>query len=70
MIAQLDLIYADVYSEAELKAMAVFFGSPEGRSMMAKQPQIMAKMMPLMQGMQRDLMPKIQQLVEESKAAK
>jgi hypothetical protein len=30
----------------------------------------MAHMMPLVQGMQRDLMPKIQQLVEGAKAAK
>ena len=35
---------------------------------MAKQPQIMGRIMPLMQEMQRDLLPKIKQLVEESKA--
>ena len=70
MIAKMDRIYAAVYSEAELKAMKTFFTSPEGRSMLAKQPQVMAQMMPLVQEMQRDLMPKIQQLVEESKAAK
>jgi hypothetical protein len=70
MIAKMDQIYADVYSEAELHAMIAFFNSPEGQSMMAKQPQVMAQLMPLMQGMQRELMPKIQQLVEESKAAK
>jgi hypothetical protein len=69
-IAKMDQIYADVYSEAELKAMSTFFSSPEGRSMQAKQPQIMAKSMPLVQEMQRDLMPKIQQLVAEAKAAK
>jgi uncharacterized protein len=70
VIAKMDQIYADIYSEAELKAMKVFFLSPEGRSMLAKQPQVMAQIMPLMQEMQRDLMPKIQQLVEQSKAAK
>jgi hypothetical protein len=70
MIAKMDQIYADVYSEAELKAMKAFFTSPEGQSMIAKQPQVMARMMPLAQEMQRDLMPKIQQLVEEAKAAK
>ena len=32
-IAKMDQIYADVYSEAELKAMKTFFSSPEGRSM-------------------------------------
>ena len=68
IIAKMDQIYADVYSESDLKAMKVFFTSPEGQSMLAKQPQIMARLMPLAQQMQRDLMPKIQQLVEASKA--
>lgn len=68
-IAKMDQIYADVYSEAELKAMKTFFTSPEGRSMQAKQPQIMAKSMPLVQEMQRELMPKMQQLIAEAKAA-
>jgi uncharacterized protein len=70
MIAKMDQIYADVYSEAELKAMRSFFTSPEGQSMLAKQPQVMARIMPLVQEMQRDLMPKIKQLGEEAKAAK
>jgi hypothetical protein len=69
MINKMDGIYAAVYSELELKAMVAFFKSPEGQSMMAKQPQIMAQMMPLVQEMQQGLMPKIQQLVEEAKAA-
>jgi len=68
MVSKMDQVYADVYSEAELKAMKTFFTSPEGQSMMAKQPQIMAHVMPLVQDMQRDLMPKIQQLVEGAKS--
>jgi hypothetical protein len=67
MIAQMDQVYADIYSEAELKAMIVFFKSPEGESMMAKQPQVMQRMMPLVQSMQRELMPKMQQLTEDLK---
>lgn len=66
MISQMDAIYADVYSEAELKAMVAFFKSPEGQSMIAKQPQVMAKVMPLAQEMQRNLMPKILKLAEEA----
>jgi hypothetical protein len=69
MLTQMDQVYADVYSEAELKAMKAFFLSPEGQSMMAKQPQVMQHVMPLIQSMQRDLMPKIQKLVEETKAS-
>lgn len=69
LIAKMDAIYAEVYSEAELKAMVAFFTSPEGQSMMAKQPQVMTHIMPLVQDMQRSLMPKVKQLVEEARAA-
>lgn len=69
LVGKMDQIYADVYSEAELKAMNAFFLSSEGQSMLAKQPQIMAHIMPLVQQMQRDLMPKVQQLVAQAKAA-
>lgn len=68
MTAQMDTLYAEVYSEAELAAMKAFFSSPEGQSMIAKQPQVMQRVMPLAQAMQRDLMPKIQRLVEEAQA--
>jgi hypothetical protein len=67
MISQMDQVYADVYNEAELKAMIVFFNSPEGASMMAKQPQVMQRVQPLVMSMQRDLMPKIQKLTEDLK---
>lgn len=69
MIGKMDAIYAAVYSEAELRAMLTFFKSPEGQSMMAKQPQVMAQIMPLMQEMQQNLMPKMQKLIQEAKAA-
>ena len=68
MVAQMDHLYADVYSEAELQAMKQFFGSPEGQSMLTKQPQVLAHMMPLMQQMQRELMPKVQALTQELEA--
>lgn len=68
MIAKMDALYAEVYSEAELKAMKAFFASPEGQSMLAKQPQVMQRVMPLAQAMQAELMPKIQQLVQQAQA--
>ena len=68
MLEKVDGIYAEVYSEAELKAMLGFFSSAEGQSMLQKQPQIMQHMMPLVQEMQKELVPKIQQLVEKAKA--
>lgn len=68
MIAQMDHIYAEIYSEVELKAMKDFFSSAAGQSMLAKQPQIMGRIMPLAQQMQRDLAPKIKALVDEARA--
>ncbi len=68
LLTQMDQIYADVYSDSDLRAMKAFFTSPEGQSMLDKQPQIMAHLMPLIQQMQHDLMPKIQQLVEQARA--
>ncbi len=68
MITKMDSVYADIYSEAELKAMIAFFQSAEGKSMMAKQPQVMARIMPLAQEMQQSLMPKMQKLVQEFQA--
>lgn len=67
MISKMDVAYAEVYSEAELKAIIAFFKSPEGESMMAKQPQVMARIMPLMQEMQQSMGPKLQALIEEFK---
>jgi len=67
MLEKVDGVYAEVYSEAELKAMLAFFESPEGKSMILKQPQIMQHMMPLVKSMQAELMPKIQGIVEKAK---
>ncbi|HMD62082.1 MAG TPA: DUF2059 domain-containing protein [Opitutaceae bacterium] len=68
MLDKLDVVYAEVYSPAELKAMKAFFDSPEGVSMLQKQPQIMQKLMPYVTSMQRDLIPKIQKITEEARA--
>lgn len=65
MIGKMDVIYASVYSEAELKAIRAFFVSPEGQSMLAKQPTIMAQTMPIIQDMQRSILPKVQALAAE-----
>jgi len=67
LIEKLDGIYASVYTEGELKTMLSFFKSAEGQSMLAKQPQVMAQLMPLVQQMQQSLMPKIQKLIEEAR---
>lgn len=65
VVAKMDVVYAEVYSEAELKAIVAFFSTPEGKSMLGKQPQVMNRLMPLMQEMQGSLGPKLQALAEE-----
>jgi len=65
MVTKLDVIYAEVYSEAELKAITGFFNTTEGKSMLAKQPQVMTRLMPLMQQLQQAMAPKLQKLAQE-----
>lgn len=68
LMAKMDVVYAEVYTEDELRAITTFFRSPEGRSMLAKQPALMAKVMPMAQEMQQKLLPRIQALVAEARA--
>jgi uncharacterized protein len=68
LMEDVDLIYADVYSDAELNAMLAFFESAEGKSMQQKQPLVMQHLMPLVQNMQKELMPKIKAIVDKAKA--
>jgi uncharacterized protein len=68
LIDKMDVIYAEVYSPAELRAMKAFFESPEGMSMLQKQPLIMQKLMPNVTTMQKDLIPKIQKIIADARA--
>ena len=69
LVTKMDAVYAEIYTDAELKAIITFFKSPEGASMQSKQPLILARVMPITQEMQRTLMPKLQQLTQEYQAA-
>jgi hypothetical protein len=68
LMTDFDLIFAEVYSETELKAMLAFYESAEGKSMLQKQPLVMQHLMPLVQDMQKTLMPKIQEIAQKAKA--
>jgi hypothetical protein len=68
MVTRLDVIYAEVYTEGELKAIVTFFNTAEGKSMLAKQPQVMTRLMPLMQEMQAAMLPKLQKLAQDFEA--
>jgi hypothetical protein len=64
MLVKLDHVYADVYTEKELRAIKTFFESPEGRSMLEKQTVLMQRMMPLMMEMQEAMAPKIEEIMK------
>ena len=68
LMAELAAVYADIYTEAELQAMLTFFSSPEGKSMLAKQPQVMAKVIPIAQEMNNGVMSMVMKEIEEAKA--
>jgi uncharacterized protein len=52
-------VYAEAFSEAELRALVVFYESPEGRSIMQKTPALMPKAAAIA----RELMPQMEREV-------
>ena len=63
ILARMEPIMAEIYSETELEAMVTFYESPIGQSMIDKSPALAAKMAPMMQSimseMQTDLKVKL-----------
>jgi hypothetical protein len=58
-------IYSEVFTTDELHAMADFYRSPAGQSMMAKQPQVQQKIMAVIRPKMMLVMPKIQQMMHD-----
>lgn len=54
-------VYIETFSAEEVEAMTRFYASPEGRSIMAKLPQAMARTMQAMQPMMQTLMQQVQE---------
>lgn len=68
ILSKMDAVYAGTFSEEELLAVRDFYRSPAGKSLIEKQPVLMQKLMPEIQGMQRTLMPKLQAMGAEFEA--
>ena len=60
-------IYVEIFSEDELDGIVSFYKSPAGKAMVEKTPQMLQRMMPMMQKLMGDLQPEIQKIVEEAK---
>lgn len=58
-------IYAETFTEEELKGAIKFYKSPIGKKFIEKQPELMRKSMQISQKQMATLMPKIQQLTKE-----
>lgn len=57
-------LYADTFSEEELRGLIDFYKSPAGQAFSRKQPELMRRSMELGQRLMRQVMPKIQTAVE------
>lgn len=62
-------LYAGTLTESELKAAIAFYKTPEGQSFVGKQPELMKRAMELNQKVMMKVMPRIQELTREMKAA-
>ena len=68
-VEKLVAIYAEVYTEPELKALKTFFESTEGKAFFEKLPQVGQRMQPAQQAMMAELMPKLKKMIEDGRAA-
>jgi uncharacterized protein len=65
MQADMTAIYSDVFTKAELRGMADFYGTPAGIAMSEKSPEVQQRMSQLMTPRMMAAMPQIQQLARE-----
>ena len=56
-------IYADVFSEAELKGLNEFYASPIGKAYLSKQPEIMQKSMAVNQRVMMNILPRLKEIM-------
>lgn len=66
MVARLEPVVAEIFSEQELTDLVAFYESPTGRSLIAKSPELAARMAPIM----RDLVPEMQAELKAKVCAK
>ena len=61
-------IYAAVYTQEELSGLLTFFRSPIGQSFTKKSPELMARMMEVVQKRTQRLTPRLMALIEDEEA--
>jgi uncharacterized protein len=61
-------IYAATFTEEEIDGILNFYKSPAGQAMLQKMPQLVQRSMAMTQQMAQEIMPRVQDLVEQMKA--
>ena len=62
-------IYAETFTEEELRGMVEFYQSPVGRKLIEKTPELMRRSMMITQKQMADMMPKVEAAVREARQA-
>jgi hypothetical protein len=62
-------LYAETFTEQELKDTVAFYKSPAGQAFVKKQPELMKRSMEITQKLMMQITPKIQAMTEEHKKA-
>jgi hypothetical protein len=60
-------MYADVFTEDELRQVVTFYKSPGGQALLSKMPQLMQRSMTMMQGLMADLPAHMQEMTAKMK---
>jgi uncharacterized protein len=58
-------MYADVFTEDELRQVVAFYKSPGGQAFLDKTPQLMQRSIAMMQGLMADIMPHLQEMTSK-----
>jgi hypothetical protein len=58
-------LYADTFTEEELKGVIAFYKSPAGQAFLKKQPELMKRSMEMSQKLMLQVMPKIHAMIKE-----
>jgi uncharacterized protein len=59
-------IYAETFTEEELRGAIAFYKSPAGKAFIRKQPEVMKRTMEMSQRMMHNFMPRIQAMTKEA----
>jgi hypothetical protein len=58
-------MYGETFSDEEIDGMLAFYESPAGRAMLEKMPQLVSKMMAMVQSQMTAIMPEVERLAKD-----